>query len=121
MSSRWRRWPDGPPVVHFEIVGKDAGKLQQFYGDLFDWKIDANNPMNYGMVDNEGQGINGGVGASPDGKGHVTFYVHVDDINDCLQKAESKGGKTVMPRTEMEMVTFALLADPEGNVVGLVE
>jgi hypothetical protein len=26
-----------------------------------------------------------------------------------------------MPRTEMEMVTFALLADPEGNVVGLVE
>ena len=31
------------------------------------------------------------------------------------------GGKTVMPRTEMEMVTFALLADPEGNVVGLVE
>jgi len=26
-----------------------------------------------------------------------------------------------MPRTEMDMVTFALLADPEGNVVGLVE
>ena len=26
------------PVVHFEVAGKDLGKLQQFYGDLFDWK-----------------------------------------------------------------------------------
>ena len=111
----------GRPVVHFEVVGKDAGKLQQFYGDLFDWKIDANNPMNYGIVDNDGNGINGGVGRSPDGSGHVTFYVHVDDINASLQQAESKGGKTVMPRTELPMVTLALFADPEGNVVGLVE
>jgi predicted enzyme related to lactoylglutathione lyase len=111
----------GRPVVHFEVTGKDAGRLQQFYGDLFDWKIDANNPMNYGIVDNDGNGINGGVGGSPDGSGHVTFYVHVDDINASLQLAESLGGKTVMPRTELEMVTLALFADPEGNVVGLVE
>ena len=111
----------GRPVVHFEVSGKDADKLQQFYGDLFDWKIDASNPMNYGMVDNNGKGINGGIGPSPDGRGHVTFYVDVEDINDALQQAERLGGKTVMPRTEMEMVTLALLADPEGNVVGLVE
>jgi predicted enzyme related to lactoylglutathione lyase len=111
----------GRPVVHFEVVGKDGARLQQYYGDLFDWKIDASNPMNYGIVSKEGEGIGGGVGQSPDGRGHVTFYVDVDDINACLEKAESLGGKTVMPRTEMEMVTFALVADPEGNVVGLVE
>jgi predicted enzyme related to lactoylglutathione lyase len=109
------------PVVHFEVVGKDAAKLQEFYGNLFDWKINADNPVNYGIVDNGGEGINGGVGQSPDGEGHVTWYVQVDDINGCLQEAESRGGKTVMPRTEMEMVTMALLADPEGNVIGLVE
>ncbi len=39
------------PVVHWEITAKDAGKMQEFYGKLFDWKIDANNPMNYGMVE----------------------------------------------------------------------
>lgn len=111
----------GRPVVHFEVVGKDAGRLQSFYGELFDWKINADNPMSYGMVDTGGGGINGGVGTSPDGKGHVTFYVHVESIDDALGAAESRGGKTVMPRTEMEMVTMALLADPEGNVVGLVE
>ena len=29
----------GQPVVHFEVVGKDAGKLRDFYGDLFGWKF----------------------------------------------------------------------------------
>jgi predicted enzyme related to lactoylglutathione lyase len=111
----------GNPVVHFEVVGSDGARLQQFYGDLFDWKINADNPMNYGIVDNAGEGINGGVGGSPDGKGHVTWYVQVDKIDDCLKKAEEMGGTTVMPRTEMDMVTMALVADPEGNVVGLVE
>ena len=40
------------PVIHFEIVSKNADKLHSFYSDVFDWKIDANNPMNYGIVDN---------------------------------------------------------------------
>ena len=40
----------GQPVVHFEVVGKDADKLRDFYSKLFSWQIDANNPMGYGMV-----------------------------------------------------------------------
>ena len=31
----------GQPVVHFEVIGKDGEKLQRFYGELFDWEIDA--------------------------------------------------------------------------------
>ena len=111
----------GNPVVHFEVVGSDGAKLQDFYGKLFDWKINADNPMNYGIVDNAGEGINGGIGGCPDGSRQVTWYVQVDDIDGYLKKAEQMGGKTVMPRTEMDMVTLAMLADPEGNVVGLVE
>jgi predicted enzyme related to lactoylglutathione lyase len=111
----------GSPVVHFEVVGSDGGKLQSFYADLFDWKISADNPMNYGIVDNGGEGINGGVGQSPTGP-HLTWYVQVPNIEEALAKAESLGGKTVMPREEIpNMVTFALLSDPEGNLVGLVE
>lgn len=111
----------GNPVVHFEVTGKDGEKLQKFYGELFDWKINADNPMNYGIVDNGGEGINGGVGQVPEGDGRVTFYVQVPDINAALEKAEGMGGKTIMPRTEMDMVTMALFADPEGHTVGLVE
>ncbi|TMJ98379.1 MAG: glyoxalase [Actinobacteria bacterium] len=110
------------PVVHFEVVGKDGSKLQKFYGDLFGWKISTDNPMNYGIVDNGGEGINGGVGEAPEGgSGHVTFYIQVPDINQHLGTIEQAGGRTVLPHTETDMVTFALFADPEGNVVGLVE
>ena len=110
------------PVIHFEVTGSDGAKLQQFYGELFDWKISTDNPMNYGIVDNGGEGINGGIGQSPEGDGHVTFYVQTDDIAKSLEKAEGLGGKTVMPRTELgDMVTIGLFADPEGHVVGLVE
>ena len=47
------------PVIHFEVTGKDAGALQKYYGDLFDWKMDADNPMNYGIVEKAGDGIGG--------------------------------------------------------------
>jgi len=61
----------GNAVIHFEVVGADGAKLQQFYGDLFGWKMNTDNPMNYGIVDNGGEGINGGVGQSSNGP-HIT-------------------------------------------------
>jgi predicted enzyme related to lactoylglutathione lyase len=108
------------PVTHFEIVGKDAKKLQAFYGGLFGWPIDANNPMAYGMVQpQEGRGTGGGIGPSPDGQARVTFYVEVDDLQAYLDKAVASGGSVVVPVTKTEDVSFALFADPEGNVIGL--
>lgn len=111
------------PVIHFEVIGKDGAALQKFYGSLFDWKINADNPMNYGLVSAGDGGIGGGIGAdSQGGSGHVTFYVQVKDLQATLDKAESMGGKTVVPPTEIpNMVTFALFSDPEGHVVGLVK
>ena len=90
------------PVVHFEVMGQDGDKLQSFYSDLFDWKIDSSNPMNYGIVEKAEGGIGGGVTSSPQGgPGHVTFYVAVDDPQAALDQAESLGGKTIMPVTEV--------------------
>jgi len=95
----------------------------QFYGRLFGWTVNADNPMNYGMVDAEESGIGGGISSSQEGgDGHLTFYVGVDDLQATLDKAESLGGKTVMPPTEIpNVVTFALFTDPEDHLVGLVD
>ncbi|HLF78631.1 MAG TPA: VOC family protein [Dehalococcoidia bacterium] len=109
-------------VTHFEIQGPDGRKLQDFYAGLFSWKVDANNPMDYGMVEPVENGIGGGITASQDGKPQVTVYVEVDKVDPYLEKAVSMGGKIVMPRTEIPgMVTFAQFQDPAGNVVGLTE
>jgi uncharacterized protein len=110
------------PVNWFEVTGKDGKKLQEFYSGVFGWKIDANNPMQYGIVDNEGKGIAGGISAGDGGRNQVTFYIAVDDPQAALNKIESEGGKTVVPvATVPGMVIFAQFADPEGNVVGLVD
>ena len=120
----------GQAVVHFEVVGKDGGKLQRYYGELFGWNVNADNPMQYGMVDAKDNktmtgdtGIGGGIGQGPDGyEGHVTFYVAVPDVEEALQKAESLGGTRVMgPENIMDMVELGQFKDPEGNVIGLVK
>ena len=110
----------GSPVVHFEIIGKDGKKLHDFYGGVFGWKINADNPMNYGLVEAQGNGIGGGVGQ---GEGpSATFYIEVDDPQAYLNKIEGMGGKTIVPVTVIPgMVTFAQFADPEGNVIGIVK
>jgi len=113
----------GCPVVHFEIHGKDRAKSSAFYETLFGWKVDANNPMDYGMVDTgaEGAGIAGAVCASEMAP-NVVIYVQVDDPQAYLDKAEAKGAKTLMPVTEIpNVVTFAIFRDPDGNAVGLVK
>ena len=109
-------------VIHFEVVGKDLAALQSFYGELFGWKTEAIPEMGYAMVEKEGEGIAGGLGKSQDGgPGYVTFYVSADDPQAILDRAEALGGKTVMPVTELPMVTLAMFADPEGHVIGLVK
>ncbi len=113
----------GSPVTHFEINSKNGGKLQDFYAKVFGWKIDAGNPMNYGIVDTDagGQGIGGGIAQSDQGN-QVTFYVEVADPQAALKQIESLGGKTIVPVTEIpNMVTFAQFADPDGNIVGIVK
>ena len=120
----------GQAVVHFEVVGKDGEKLRKYYSELFGWNIDADNPMNYGMVardDNKTAdgnfGIGGGVAQGPAGyEGHVTFYVAVPDVEAALQKAESLGGRRIMgPENIMDMVELGQFADPEGHVIGVVK
>ena len=109
------------PVVHFEIQSNRAGELQEFYSKLFGWKIDASNPMSYGIVDTESEGISGGIGPAM-GSNRVTFYAQVDDLQKTLDSVESMGGKTLMPPTDIpDMVTFALFSDPKGNVIGIVK
>jgi predicted enzyme related to lactoylglutathione lyase len=119
----------GQPVVHFEVVGQDGPRLRSFYSELFGWNIDAENPMNYGLVpreDNvsaEGIGIGGGIGVGPEGySGHVTFYVEVPDVEAALAQAESLGGSRMMgPEQVMEGLEIGLFTDPEGHIIGLVK
>ena len=107
-------------VQYFEVLGKDGNALRSFYSELFGWTINTvDGPMDYGMVE-AGDGIPGGIGAAQESDGHVTVYVAVDDIDAALAKAESLGGKTVVPPMDVPNgPRIALFHDPEGHTIGL--
>ena len=122
----------GQPVVHFEVIGKDAERTQRYYSELFGWEIQGlpfENPPQYGLVDREGNtnadgiGIGGGVGGAPEGyPGHVTFYVEVPDAEAALAKAESLGGtRTMGPDQVPGGPVIGRFQDPDGNTVGVVQ
>ncbi|MGZ4164419.1 MAG: VOC family protein [Tumebacillaceae bacterium] len=111
------------PVVHFEIIGNNGANIQEYYAKLFGWEINADNPMNYGLVGASEGGIGGGIGGSEEGgKPHVTFYVAVEDLQATLDKAVELGGKVVQPVTEIPgMVTLAQFSDIDGNIIGIIK
>ena len=109
-------------MVHWEIQSKQPEALHRFYSEVFGWKIDANNSMNYGLVSSRGTGgIDGGIGGSPDTTASVLVYASVPSIPPVLERIEDRGGKTIMPRTDIGMVVMAIYTDPEGNKMGLIE
>lgn len=110
------------PVTHFEVIGADGPKLQRFYGEVFAWNVDANNPMNYGMVSASEGGIGGGISGGEEGGRGVTFYVEVPDLEKTLAAVEERGGKTVMAPADVPGgPRLAQFLDPEGNRIGLIK
>jgi len=114
------------PVVHWEIGGPNGEQLQEFYRDLFGWKVQVMEEMgNYGLVDHEDEGIGGGIVQTGEGAPPtmVTIYIQVDDLQAYLNKAESLGGKTITPPLEIsdEIGSAAMFSDPQGNLIGLFQ
>jgi predicted enzyme related to lactoylglutathione lyase len=111
------------PVMWFEVLGQDGDKLRRFYGDVFGWTFDVDNPLNYGMVNTgDTRGIPGGVGSTfPGTRSWTTFYVETPDVAKSLDDAARLGGKVLMKKTAMADTTLGFFEDPEGHVIGLVE
>jgi predicted enzyme related to lactoylglutathione lyase len=108
--------------VHFEVGAADDAPLVAFYGELFGWGLQGFSGGGYTMIDTRGGGgINGGIGRSRTGEPWSAFYVETGDLQATLDTANSLGGTTVMPVTDVGgAVTLAMFNDPDGLLVGLV-
>ena len=115
----------GNEVAFFEITSGDHERAQRFYAQLFDWKVEPDPAMGgYGLVDT-GSGesaVTGGIGPSmAPGDAGVKIYLRVDDLDAYLTKAESLGGKILSQPQALpgDFGAIAVVADPDGNPVGL--
>jgi predicted enzyme related to lactoylglutathione lyase len=106
------------PVVHFEIGCRDREQTAGFYSKLFDWQIASAGPAS--MIAAAEGGIPGHLTSLGHEPFHYTmFYVRVDDVQAYLDKAVALGAKTLVGPLTIPTGTFAWMADPDGNTVGL--
>jgi predicted enzyme related to lactoylglutathione lyase len=115
----------GQPVVFFEVISTNHKRAQLFYAELFDWQVSGDPAMGgYGLVETGGgeSAVGGGIGPGQDpAEAGVKLYVRVDDLDAYLARAEKLGGRRLVEPTDLpgDFGRFAVLADPDGNPVGL--
>src|ERR1044071_9801387 len=105
------------PVVQFQILTKSPDETAAFYGKLFGWKIDADNPLGYRRIDTGTlQGIQGGIWpAPPHAPNFVQLFVGVADVTAAVVQATGLGAKVIIPVTTLpEGEQMAVLLDPHG-------
>lgn len=105
------------PVMQFQMISKEPEQTATFYGELFGWKIDANNPLGYRRIDTgSAEGIQGGIWpAPPQAAAFVQLFVGVEDVRGSVASAEKLGARTVIPPTTLpEGDEMAVMLDPQG-------
>jgi predicted enzyme related to lactoylglutathione lyase len=116
MTNDWAR-----PVVHWEIGAADPERLRAFYSEMFNWAIGEGPIMSIPVgVGGPQPGPAGHIRASQ--QGGVTLYIQVRDLADSLARTVALGGTVVRERIQIpDGATLALITDPEGNRVVLVQ
>ncbi len=108
------------PVVHFELRSPDPDATRSFFGELFGWTYGDGGLPGYTYVNTGVEGaIPGGIGPVQGGEPMTVFFVGVADVEESLRRGEELGGRVVQPATSVPGVTFGILADPQGRVVGV--
>lgn len=114
------------PSVMFEIIANNQDAIKAFYSQVFGWTYQTGSGgFAYVHFPVHGQPLLGGIGqADPTVPGFEpgrNFYLLVESLEDAIGRAENAGAKLYMPIASVDGYRFAMIQDPEGNPVGLIE
>jgi predicted enzyme related to lactoylglutathione lyase len=105
--------------VWHDLNTKDVDGSKKFYGEIFNWKLEASDNGPYIHI-SAGDEMIGGVrqiGPNEPQPSNWMGYVGVDDVAATVSSITSAGGQVHMPATTLPNVgTFAVTADPTGAV-----
>ena len=114
----------GHPVMQWQILARNPDALAAFYGALFGWRVNADNPMGYRTIDTASdRGIKGGIWPIGD-EGHplVQLFVEVADVRECAARVEQLGGQIIIPPQVLpDGGEMAIVMDTEGLSFGLTK
>jgi uncharacterized protein len=108
------------PVVHAEIRSTDPDRTRAFFAELFGWSYSDGAYPGYTFIDTGMEGaLPTAIGPLQGGSDQVLFFVGVEDVEAALAEAERLGGEIVQPAQSVPGVTFGVLADPQGHLIGV--
>lgn len=112
-------------VTHFEIYADEPEKLVDFYRTLFDWRIEKAQGVDYFFIQTAPQpgAMRGGLLHRPiEGPRSWVHYVHVDSLDERLERLQRLGGHVVHPKTAVPKTGwYAIVEDPQGNIFALFQ
>lgn len=124
-------------AIDIGIIAKDIEAMLTFYRDTLGLEFEAAIPMPGGGTMNRlkvGDSVikvieldpAAPADAAPGGirgaSGYRYWTITVGNLEECVQKAAEAGNKVVVPAKEVRPgITIAILADPDGNWVELLE
>jgi predicted enzyme related to lactoylglutathione lyase len=114
------------PVVHFEIPADNPERLSEFYRELFGWEVEKRSGRgDYWLLHTRGgarAAIDGAMFRREHPHERPLNYVQVPSAEEYAARAERLGGRVILLRAAVPGVGHvAILADPEGNPIGLLE
>jgi uncharacterized protein len=114
------------PAVMFEVIAKNQAAAQSFYSQVFGWTYQVGTGgfayVHFPVVT---QPLLGGIGqadsSAPGFEPGHSFYILVDDLEATIASALAAGGAKYMDPASVDGYRFAMIKDPEGNPLGLIE
>ncbi len=114
------------PVSYFEIPVADLDRAIEFYEAVFSVSLDRTVIDGHEMAlfpfDENGQGVSGALAK---GESYVPskfgprIYFFVENIDETIDRAISKGGGLAYPKTKVGNFWVAEFMDSEGNLIAL--
>ncbi|MFK5688276.1 VOC family protein [Ornithinimicrobium sp. LYQ92] len=110
-------------ITHIDIPVSDMGRARTFYSTLFGWQIEEYPGYEgYPMWQAPNKISGGGLAPRSPDFSQPRSTVEVDSIDDTLARAMENGGEVVMAKEPIsETSWWAVLRDPDGNLIGLYE
>lgn len=109
-------------IAHVEIPSSDLNQTNNFFTKVFGWEF---KPFGNGyMLFNNHKGIMVGIRQveKVNSGDSTVFHITVSNIEEVLKKAKANGGSTFKEKTVIPaMGWYALLKDPQGNIIGLFQ
>jgi predicted enzyme related to lactoylglutathione lyase len=120
--------PDTPvadgEVFWLDLFSRDPGKAAAFYAGIAGFEVDVGEVAGRSRTLLSTAGIaRAGIARLPSGADRPGWlpYILVDDVPATLARARSAGGRIVLaPRADLLGGNLAVIADPAGGVVGVV-